>query len=386
MALASFIVQNVDEILEEWVEFAHTLTSSTGLDLEALRDHAKRMLLTVASEMVTSQTDDVQKTKSRGEAAREPNADDTDAETHGDQRYLHGFKLEELMAEYRALRATVIRLWVSRESMDERTVYELTRFNEGIDQLIAESVASYSNQLDHARQLFMGVLGHDLRADLQVILAGADRLERRPTKDQIEECVPHIKQSAHHVSSMVQDLLDVTRTHFGTQLPIESTQVDTALTCETVLHPFRQLHPGCAVHVDIEGDVIGEWDPKRLEQMLANLVRNAFQHGDTGSAITLSALAEKDEVVFKVHNYGRAIPPSLLSRVFEPMQQGNTNHDRTSLGLGLYIARAIAQAHRGTLAVTSSEIDGTTFIARLPKTAGRNRASAEVGQGYQSLD
>jgi signal transduction histidine kinase len=260
-------------------------------------------------------------------------------------------------------------------------VYELTRFNEGIDQLIAESVASFSNQLDNARQLFMGVLGHDLRADLQVILAGADRLERRPTKDQIEECVPHIKKSARHVSSMVQDLLDVTRTHFGTQLPIESTQVDAALTCQTVLHPFRQLHPECAVHVDIEGDVIGEWDPKRLEQMLANLVRNAFQHGDTDSAITLSALGEKNEVVFKVHNYGRAIPPSLLSRVFEPMQQGNTNHDRTSLGLGLYIARAIAQAHRGTLAVTSSEIDGTTFIARLPKAASGNRAAAEAGQG-----
>ena len=367
MALATFIVQNVDEILDEWVEFARTLTSSEGLDLDALRDHAKRMLLTVADEMRTSQTDDAQKTKSRGEALRDPTAEDTDAESHGDQRYLQGFKLEELIAEYRALRATVIRLWVRRESVDERTVYELTRFNEGIDQLISESVMSFSRQLDHARQLFMGVLGHDLRADLQVILAGADRLERRPTKEQIEECVPHIKRSAHHVSSIVQDLLDVTRTHFGTHLPIESTQVDAALTCESVLHPFRQLHPGCVVHVNIEGDVVGQWDLKRLEQMLANLVRNAFQHGDANLPITLSALGEQDEVVFKVHNFGRAIPQSVLPRVFEPMQQGNTNRESTSLGLGLYIARAIAVAHGGTLTVTSSETDGTTFIARLPK-------------------
>lgn len=367
MSLASFITDNVDAILDEWVDFARTLAPGQGLDLEGLRDHVRRMLLTVADEMVTSQTDAAQKAKSRGEAERDPHADDTAAETHGDQRYVQGFNLEELIAEYRALRAFVIRLWLAEASLDERTLYELTRFNEGIDQLIAESVVNFSRQLDHARQLFMGVLGHDLRTDLHVILASADRLEKQPTTEEVHRYVPFIKESAHHVHSMVEDLLDVTRTHFGAELPIERTHIDAAATCKAVMHPFRCLHPTRDAHVDIEGDVTGEWDARRLEQMLTNLVRNAFQHGADGSRITLIAIGEEREVIFKVHNHGRAIPPSQMARIFEPLQQGSSSGDRTSLGLGLYIARSIAQAHRGTLTVTSSERDGTTFTARLPR-------------------
>jgi signal transduction histidine kinase len=367
MSLATFIIENIDEILDEWVEFARTLGSSEGLDLAALQNHARQMLLVVASEMTTPQSDREQKVKSRGEAPADPAAPDSDAQTHGDVRYLQGFKLEELIAEYRALRATVIRLWTSRTHIDDRTVYELTRFSEGIDQLTAESVANFSRQLDHSRQLFMGVLGHDLRTDLHVILASADRLAREPTKEQIERYVPHIKDSVQRATSMVQDLLDVTRTHFGVRLPIESTRVDAACTCEAVLQPFRHLHPNCELRLHIEGDLVGVWDGHRLEQMLGNLVRNAIQHGDPSSPITLSAIGEDDEVIFSVHNYGPAIPHSLMTRIFEPMQQGSEGSDRTSLGLGLYIARVIAQAHAGSLSVSSSDAEGTAFTVRLPR-------------------
>jgi K+-sensing histidine kinase KdpD len=182
VTLASFIIGNIDEILREWVEFARTLASGKELDVEALRDHAKKMLLTVAAEMTTSQTAEQQRAKSRGEATV-PGSGETVAGTHGDQRYLQGFKLEEMIGEYRALRATVIRLWSRHTTLDERAVDELTRFNEGIDQLMSESVTRFSRQVDRARQLFMGVLGHDLRTDLQVILACAERLEHSPSKE-----------------------------------------------------------------------------------------------------------------------------------------------------------------------------------------------------------
>lgn len=367
MTLASFIVDNVDEILREWVEFARTLSSGKSLEVEALRDHAKRMLLAVAAEMTTSQTEEQRRTKSRGHAPVDPLADETAAETHGDQRYFQGFKLEELIGEFRALRATVIRLWTRRTTLDERTVDELTRFNEGIDQLLAESVVHFARQLDRARQLFLGVLGHDLRTDLQVILACSDRLQRSPSQDQIQKYVPHIEESAHHIRTLAEDLLDVVRTQLGRQLPIEGALMNAATVCEEVLHPFQQLHPGCEMRLQIDGDVSGVWDRNRIQQMLSNLLRNAFQHGDMTRPITLSARGGEDSVLFGVHNHGNPIPRSLLTHIFDPFRQGIEHRDRTSLGLGLYIASTIAQAHAGTLSVSSSEADGTTFSVRLPK-------------------
>src|SRR5688572_10252088 len=103
MTLARFIVENIDQILAEWVEFAQTLVSGRDLDLDALRDHAKLMLLTIAREMANEQSDAQQQAKSRGEAPVDLLAGETAAQSHGDQRYGVGFNLEELVSEYSAL-------------------------------------------------------------------------------------------------------------------------------------------------------------------------------------------------------------------------------------------------------------------------------------------
>ncbi len=367
MTLARYIVDNIDEILREWVEFSRTLASGRALDLDALRNHARRMLLAVAEEMTTEQSDLQQKAKSRGEAPVDPLAGETAAHSHGDQRYGLGFTLEELVSEYRALRATVIRLWISQTTLDERTLYELTRFNEGIDQLLTESVVHFSRQLDRARELFMGVLGHDLRTDLHVILASADRLERAPSKEQIEKYAPYIRQSANSILDMAGDLLDVARTRLGAQLPFDAGSVDGASVCKEVVQRFREVHAHCNLRLHVEGDTSGEWDRNRMHQLIANLVRNAIQHGDGDCDITLTAAGNDEAVVFTVHNYGPMIPRSLMAHIFEPLRQGDDRKDTTSLGLGLYIASTIVKRHRGAISVSSSENDGTTFTVTLPK-------------------
>jgi signal transduction histidine kinase len=367
VTLAKFILENMEDILTQWDEFARTLSSSSGLGQDAVRNHAERMLRTVAAEMMSSQSDEQQLAKSRGTAPSAAFHPATAAQTHGDQRYAEGFDLKELVSEYRALRATVIRLWTRGTPLDERTIDELIRFNEGLDQLLTESVLCFSKQLDRARELFMGVLGHDLRTDLQVILSCSERLESAPSKEQIQKYVPHVRESTLHIQAMAEDLLDVARTRLGGQMPIERTHVDAAVLCEEVLHPFQQLHPSGDIRLQIDGDVTGKWDPKRLQQMLANLVRNAFQHGDSTRPITLSARGADENVEFKVHNHGRPIPRSVIAHIFDPMEQGGKHEDRTSLGLGLYIACTIARAHRGTLTVSSSEAAGTIFTATLPR-------------------
>ncbi len=360
MTLATFVKENIDAILEEWVEFARTL--SPQLDLDALRNHAQRMLLAVAADMESEQSDEQQRAKSRGEGRSDA---DSAAHLHGDQRYSKGFSLEQLISEYRALRATVIRLWLRGTTLDERTIDDLTRFNESIDQLVAESVVNFSKQVDHARALFMGVLGHDLRTDLHVILTCAERLERVPT-EHTRKYAPHIKESANNILVMVEDLLDVARTRLGGQLPIEVRAMEASSACEEVLHPFRQLHPSADIRLDVAGDVRGRWDQRRLQQMLSNLIRNALQYGDLARPITLSARRSGENVIFSVHNHGSPIPSHLLDRIFDPLQRGDDRGDKTSLGLGLYIASTIAKAHGGHMTVVTSDTCGTTFAATLP--------------------
>src|SRR5688572_6211693 len=161
MSLSDFIEQNMEPILLEWEEFARTVVSAHGLDKEALRDHAEQMLRMMAAQMRGAQSDDEQKSKSRGQAFAAGVLGDTAAQLHANRRFVEGFTLDEMVSEYRAVRASVIRLWVRDHSHEPHGLYELIRFNEGIDELLTESVARFSKRLDRARELFMGVLGHD---------------------------------------------------------------------------------------------------------------------------------------------------------------------------------------------------------------------------------
>ena len=101
------------------------------------------------------------------------------------------------------------------------------------------------------------------------------------------------------------------------------------------------------------------------------MLGNAIQHGDVQSPVTVSAKGDRDGVELSVHNEGTAIPPKMLSRLFDCLFQGSSDQraaddNSTSLGLGLYIAKEIISAHGGTIEVQSSDDEGTTFIARLP--------------------
>src|SRR5690242_20328231 len=114
MSLAQFIIENVEDILSCWEEFAASIPHASSMDSLALRDHAEKMLRAIAAEMSEPQTQAERETRSRGLAARVLGADDTPAELHGSDRLAEGFDLNEMVSEYRALRASVIRLWTKQ--------------------------------------------------------------------------------------------------------------------------------------------------------------------------------------------------------------------------------------------------------------------------------
>src|SRR5688572_18680596 len=156
MVLSEFIVTNLEPILDEWETFAKTIPAAARMDTAALRDDAARILTQIARDMEREQSAGEQEAKSKGKTHRETSDRETGAETHSSARLDSGFDLNEMVSEYRALRATVIRLWTRELSaVDGDALYDLTRFNEGIDQALSESIARYTALNDKSRELFL---------------------------------------------------------------------------------------------------------------------------------------------------------------------------------------------------------------------------------------
>ena len=162
MRLADFILGNIEPILVEWEAFARTVWPGAETDPRELRDHAADILRATAWDMKSAQSTTQQSDKSKGEGGDGAGSARVDgaSDVHAIGRVRSGFDLMTLVAEYRALRASVIRLWrESRPSPDLRDLEDLTRFNESIDQSLTEAVRSFTRRLDRSRQTFLAMLG-----------------------------------------------------------------------------------------------------------------------------------------------------------------------------------------------------------------------------------
>jgi len=170
--LADFITASIEPIVAEWEAFARTQSSATRLlDAAELRDHAAQILAAIVADLRLPQTSQQQVAKSKGLAPAADPVSLTAAQVHAMLRVRSGFNVNQMASEYRALRASVLRLWfavVPKLRPDD--IDDLVRFNEAIDQAVAESVAVFTAEINRWRHLFLGVLGHDLRSPLNAIL------------------------------------------------------------------------------------------------------------------------------------------------------------------------------------------------------------------------
>lgn len=375
MRLADFIKTNREPILVEWEAFARTCTpASAAMDIAALRDHAGEMLTVIAADLETPQGRDAQAEKSKGRAPSYQDRAATAAEEHGAGRAASGFSIEQMVAEYRALRASVIRLWTRAQGeLAAEDIDDLTRFNEAVDQSLAESVARYGLDLDQSKELFLAVLGHDLRTPLGAILTSARfMLDIGELKEPHLTLTSRIASSSTRMVQMVGDLLDFTRGRLGGGIPITRAPMSMRRVVHEVVNEIAAAHPDRALEVDARGEHRGEWDCPRISQALTNLIANAVQHGSAGTKVTVALRGDEAETTIAVHNRGPAVPPDLLDGIFNPMKIRETAGNAAnagpsgSLGLGLYIAERIVTAHGGRIDVRSSEADGTTFTIHLP--------------------
>jgi signal transduction histidine kinase len=377
MSLSIFIRENMEAIVQEWLAFAVTMepAATTMSDL-ALRDHAKPILLAIAKDLESSQTARAQADKSKGLAPTQATRE-TAAATHGALRQVAGFDLNQLGAEYRALRASVIRLWMQSRpaEVDADFARDMIRFNEAVDQAVAESTSRYAAELALSRDTFMAILAHDLRSPLNAIRMISHLMETTAATEAARKQAGQIQRSAREMGDMIRDLLEYTRTRLGKGIPVQPAPCSIAAICREALAEVQSGQPGRRFELEVADDLAAEVDSGRLRQALSNLLNNAVHHGDSGSPIRLVARDAGDEVVIQVKNQGTPIPAESLQVIFDPLVQLSARSvaskaPSTNLGLGLFIAREVALGHHGTLDVRSDARDGTVFTMRLPKKNG----------------
>jgi signal transduction histidine kinase len=371
MRLSDFIERDMETILAQWEAFAATLLpAARDLDSRSLRDHAQEILVAIAKDLRTSQTREEQSEKSKGRAPALENAPDTAAQTHAVLRARGGFDINQLVAEYRALRASVLRLWIDFAPLDETGTRDIIRFNEAIDQAVAESVGHFHRTVEQYRNLLLGMLGHDLRNPLNAILVAAEWLAALNAGEEVSEAAALLIRSGASIKSLLDDLTDFNRTNLGLGLRIAPADVDLAEGARDEVEQFRAAYPARTFEFVASGDTRGRFDRARVQQLLRNLITNAIKYGSAGTPVRVVLRGEQQDVHVEVSNRGQ-IDPAEVQQMFDPLRRGPGPAARQGvpdgLGLGLFIVREIAKAHGGD-AEASGEADQTTFAVRLPRT------------------
>jgi signal transduction histidine kinase/ActR/RegA family two-component response regulator len=400
MRLAKFILTNIEPILIEWEDFARSIWPTTlndpANDPATLRDHAEIILRATAAEMMSDQTALEQSDKSKGHGHDRAAGGHIDRASgqHGSARVGSGFELWAVIAEYRALRASVIRLW--RDSCpepDRRDLDDLTRFNESMDQSLTEGVRIYTQQVqrdreallgneraarreaesaNQAKDMFLATLSHEMRTPLNAIVGWVTILRMGDYSEaNFAEGLDVIERNTKAQVQLMEDVLDVSRIIAG-KVHLDIRNCDLIKAISAGIDAVRPAADARDIALDVELDPTAgraSCDATRIQQIVWNLLSNAIKFTAKGGTVHVTLDREQSSSRITVSDNGQGISRELLPFVFDRFRQADSSTRRQfgGLGLGLSIVRHLAEMHGGSVeAHSAGEGKGATFTVRLP--------------------
>ena len=373
MTLSQFLKSHTKEILDGWDTFAQTLTpAASEMSTKAIRDHAEQLLISVTGDINKKQSNQQQQEKSKGKKP-EVHKSKSVARIHGTQRHYSGFTLTQVVAEFRALRANVLRLWLQEiTTINDEVSYDMIRFNEAIDEIVAQSVETFSERTSRTQDTFLAILGHDLRSPLSVMATAGHYLTKIGVgSEATQQTGSRIVKNTASMTSMVNDLLEYGRVQLGGELLIKRHLINIGRICQDAIEEVKVAHPEKEFILELSGELVGSFDENRLMQVFSNLLNNAVQYGLPSKPIKVKVKGETEFITVDVCNEGPVIPSKSLEAIFNPLVQLSVSGEQkrsfsSSAGLGLFIAREMTVAHGGEISAISSKKTGTIFTVCLP--------------------
>ena len=215
----------------------------------------------------------------------------------------------------------------------------------------------------------LAIVSHDIRNPLGNMLFAAHGLQHLSEPGSaVRKNAEVVMRGVKRIEHIVGDLLDLSRERDGMGIKVDPRPADLGAMCREIIGELENIARDRPIHLDCSADGRGMWDEHRVMQAVSNLASNAVQHGTPGSPVLVRVTGDDKRVAVEVHNQG-TIPPEILPRIFEPFRSGQHHGSRgEGLGLGLFIAKAIANAHGGGLEVDSHD-GATVFRLVLPREA-----------------
>ncbi len=360
--MASFIREHLEEILTAWESFAKTLSpAATTMNSLALRDHAQQMLEAIALDLETAQSDDEQALKSKG-LGPVFHGVETAAAAHGALRHGVGFDLRQLVAEFRALRASVLRLWDARKDLlDPPLAFDMVRFNEAVDQALAEAIATYSDELAKCRETFLTTLGNDLRYPLNAMTGALSAFSESGGEANRAVAFAVGVRSISSMSGMIRDMSEYTRKRLEQGISIVPEEANLESVCRAAIEEVALVNPQTSFRFEAGGNLDGMFDRARIQQVVSNLLDNCVQRGKRGAPICVIASGDEHALALSVSNIGLRTTATKASAASRRTADAD-------LGLGVFVAREIVLAHGGTMHAAPVG-SGTTIHMVLPRDA-----------------
>jgi hypothetical protein len=375
MQLGALIHSNLEALLDRW-EAATRAALGPLVFLstdQALRELYRDLILqTVADAQATANWENPARAIATGAQIANPQES---VVRYVALRYEAGLTVADVVCELGLLWPSILALSRAEGHLDQEvSLDELEHFTAALHQMLAQSVQCYMDKVSAAGDMFLAILGHELRNPLQAITVAGKLLAAPNLPEPIRiDTAARVSRATKLMEGLVSDLIDFTRSRLGVRTRVERSTCELREVCQEALDLAQMSAPERKFSQEFFGDLQLQADRGRLRQVISNLLNNADQHGDDTTPISLSATGTKEGIVLTVSNFGRPIPEEAARLIFEPLVQvpiSSTDPGKRfkhSLGLGLYIAREIVRAHDGTISVHSSAREGTTFTVRLPR-------------------
>lgn len=352
--------QNAERIMQMWeVRARDEVSASLHQDSLALQNSLPQFLSQLVVELATKRE------RTSAQIAAHDVETTRIGKLHGHERAGYAdYSMTQLIFEYHILRQILFQVLEEEAPLMTR---ERDIIIDSIEQAVNAAATQFSQTLQDIQELFMVTLTHDFRGSINVVKMGTQlTLRRLEQGDRHVDVAVRMIRAIARLDSMIQDLLDASRLRAGQRLKFELQECSLHALVQEVVEDLSFTH-GERFVVISNADVKGYCNPKEIRRVIENIAINAVKYGAPNTPITLTLKQTETHISLTIHNQGKPIPPEAQSILFQQFRRTASAEQRKGWGLGLFLAKSIVEAHRGTIAVESAESEGTSFIIKLPR-------------------